>query len=154
MRQVLQDEVEVGQNVLIVDCQRHIYGLDTADFLADRSKKIELITEDAFAGGRVDCDTLWLAYTRVLSKGVVITPLTRAKEVRSSTIIVVNALTGVEGEINGIDTVVFTTDGRANDSLYRTLKGKVKELYEVGQCVSPRPLLDSVYDGALIGRKL
>jgi len=154
MRQVLQDEVEVGQNVLIVDCQRHIYGLDTADFLADRGKKVELITEDAFAGGRVDCNTLLIIHTRVLNKGVIITPLTRAREIRVNTVIAANVLTGEEREINGIDTVVFTTDGRANDSLYRALKGKVKELYEVGQCVSPRPLLDSVYDGAVISRKL
>jgi hypothetical protein len=62
--------------------------------------------------------------------------------------------TGAEREIEGIDTIVFTTDGRADDSLYRSLKGKVMELYEVGQCVSPRKMLDSIYDGAVVGRIL
>ena len=56
--------------------------------------------------------------------------------------------------IEGVDSIVFCTDGRADDALYRSLKGKVKELYEVGQCVSPRRLLDSIHDGARIGRKL
>ena len=74
MRQVLQDEVEVGQNVVVVDQQVHIYGLDTADFLAERGKKVELLTEDAYAGGRVDCHTLWAIHARVLSKGITTRP--------------------------------------------------------------------------------
>jgi 2,4-dienoyl-CoA reductase-like NADH-dependent reductase (Old Yellow Enzyme family) len=154
MRQVLQEEVEVGQNVIIVDYQNHIYGLDMADFLADRGKKVELLTESVYAGGMVDYHTIWSAYTNVLSKGVVITPLTGLKEIQGKTIVVYNVLTNAERLIEGIDTVVFCTDGRADDALYRSLKGKVKELYEVGQCVSPRRLLDSIHDGARIGRKL
>jgi len=156
MRQVLQDEVEVGQNVVVVDCQSHIYGLDTADFLADRGKKVELLTEDAYAGAdtKADVHTEWAIYARVLSKGVIITPLTRVKEIKDNTVVTSNVITGMERQIEGISTAVFVTDGRANDSLYRSLKGKVKELYQVGQCVSPRKMLDSVYDGAVVGRKL
>jgi thioredoxin reductase len=154
MRQVLQEEVEVGQNVVIVDYQNHIYGLDTADFLADRNKKVELLTESVYAGGMVDYHTIWSAYTNVLSKGVVITPLTGVKEIRGKTVVAYNVLTNAERLIEEVDSIVFCTDGRADDALYRSLKGKVKELYEVGQCVSPRRLLDSIHDGARIGRKL
>jgi hypothetical protein len=144
----------MGQNVIIVDYQNHIYGLDTADFLTDRGKKVELVTESAYAGGMVDYHTIWTAYTNVLSKGVVITPLSGVKEIRGKTVVVYNVLTNAERLIEGIDTVVFCTDGRADDGLYRSLKGKVKELYEVGQCVSPRRLLDSIHDGARVARKL
>ena len=154
MRQVLQDEVEVGQNVVIADYQSHIYGLDTAVFLAERGKRVELLTEDIPAGTRADPFTLWEIYGRALSKGVVITSLTKVREIKGNTVVIYNVLTGVEKEIKGVDTVVFTTDGMANDTLYRSLKGKVKELYEVGQCVSPRKMLDSVYDGAVVGRKI
>ena len=154
MRQVLQEEVAVGQNVVVVDCQSHIYGLDTADFLAERGKKVELLTEIIYAGEMLDHYTIETIYARVLSKGVIMTPLTKCKEIKGNTVTAGNVLTGVEREIEGVDTVVFCTDGMANDGLYRSLKGKVKELYQVGQCVSPRKLLDSVYDGALVGRKL
>lgn len=154
MRQVLQEEVEVGQNVIVVDYQNHIYGLDTADFLADRGKKVELLTESIYAGGMVDYHTIWAAHTNVLSKGVVITPLTGVKEIRGKTVVVYNVLTNAERLIEEVDSIVFCTDGRADDALYRSLKGKVKELYEVGQCLSPRRLLDSIHDGARIGRKL
>ena len=125
-----------------------------AEFLADRGKKIELLTESVFAGEQLDNYTIEVAYTRVLTKGVVITPLVRVKEIRGNIVIICNVLTGVERQIDGVDTIVFATDGKANDKLYRSLKGKVAELYQVGQCVSPRKLLDSVYDGAMVGREL
>jgi len=50
--------------------------------------------------------------------------------------------------------VVIASGGEANDSLYRSLKGQVKELHAVGQCISPRKLRDSIWDGARVGRQL
>jgi len=154
MRQVLQEEVEVGQNVLVVDYQNHLYGLDVADFLAERGKKVELITESVYAGGMVDYHTIWTAYTRVLRKEVVITPLTGIKEIRGKTVVVYNLLTNAERQIEGIDTTIFCTDGRADDSLYYALKGQVKELYLVGQALSPRKMLDSIADAYVTARAL
>ena len=154
MREVLQGEVEVGQNVVVVDLENHIYGIDTAEFLADRGKSVELLTKAVHAGGQLDYYTLETAYTKCLAKGVVITPLTRVKEINGSSIVSCNVLTGIEKRIEGIDTIVFATDGMADNALYRSLKGKVKELYQVGQCVSPRKMLDSVHDGFRVGRAL
>jgi 2,4-dienoyl-CoA reductase-like NADH-dependent reductase (Old Yellow Enzyme family)/thioredoxin reductase len=153
-RQVLLEEVEVGQNVLVVDCQNHMYGLDVADFLAEKGKRVELITEAASAGSEADIFTVETAYFSALSKGVVITPLTGIKEIRGKTVIVVNAITNAERQIDGIDTVVVCTDEKANDALYYSLKGKVKELYLVGQALAPRRLLDSVADAYVTARAL
>jgi pyruvate/2-oxoglutarate dehydrogenase complex dihydrolipoamide dehydrogenase (E3) component len=153
-RQVLLEEVEVGQNVLIIDCQDHMYGLDVADFLAERGKKVELITESAFAGSEADIFSVEIAYFRALSKGVVITPLTGIKEIRGKTVIVLNVLTNIERQIEGIDTVVVCTDERADDALYRSLQGQVEELYIVGQALAPRRLLDSIADAYATARAL
>jgi 2,4-dienoyl-CoA reductase-like NADH-dependent reductase (Old Yellow Enzyme family)/thioredoxin reductase len=154
MHQVLQNEVEVGERVLVVAYENHMHGLTTADFLASRGKRVELINESLWIGGMVDNHTLQTIYTRLHMNDVVMTPSTGLKEVRGNTAVLYNLLTGKEKEIEGIDTVVTCTDGRQDDSLYYALKGKVKELYEVGQCVSPRQLLESVADGHQIGRAL
>jgi 2,4-dienoyl-CoA reductase-like NADH-dependent reductase (Old Yellow Enzyme family)/thioredoxin reductase len=153
-RQVLLDEVEVGQNVLIADYQNHMYGLDVADFLAERGKKIELITNAVFAGSEADATTIQMAYFSTLSRGVVITPLTSIKEIQGRTVIVYNVLTNAERQIEGIDSVVVCTDEKANDALYYSLKGQVKELYLIGQALSPRRLLDSIADAYVTARAL
>lgn len=152
MRQVLRDEVEVGENVIIADYENHLYGLDIADFLAHRGKKLELLNESVFVGGMADYHTINTMYTSVLSKNVIITPLTAIKEIQGNTVIVYNLLTNAERKIEGIDTIVVCTDGRGDDSLYRALRGKVNELYRAGQCVSPRKMLDSIADGYRVGR--
>jgi len=153
-RQVLLEEVEVGQNVLIADCQDHMHGLDVADFLAERGKGVELITESAFAGSEADIFTIQTAYFNALSKGVVITPLIGIKEIRGKTVIALNILTNAERQIEGIDTIVVCTDERADDALYRSLQGQVKELYLVGQALAPRKLLDSIADAYVAARAL
>jgi 2,4-dienoyl-CoA reductase-like NADH-dependent reductase (Old Yellow Enzyme family)/thioredoxin reductase len=154
MRQVLREEADVGEHVVIADYENHLYGLEVADFLANKGKKIQLLNESVFAGSMVDYHTIHVAYASVLSKGAIITPLTAIKKIQGSTVIAYNLLTNDETNIQEVDTVVVCTDGRANDALYRSLKGKVKELYRVGQCVSPRKLLDSVFDGYRVGRAL
>lgn len=154
MRQVLQKEVEVGQNVIVVACENHLHALTTADLLAVEGKKVEVLTESIYPGGMVDCHTFQTIYTRLSEEGVVITPLTGVKEIRGNTVFTYNTIGSSERTIEGIDTVVYCTDGRANNTLYRELQGKVKDIYQVGQCVSPRLLLDSVADGYVVGRSL
>jgi NADPH-dependent 2,4-dienoyl-CoA reductase/sulfur reductase-like enzyme len=153
-RQVLLEEVEVGQNVLIVDCQNHMYALDVADFLVEKGKRVEIITETAYTGSEADILTVEMAYFNALSKGVVITPLTGIKEIKGKDVITYNVLTSAEKKIEGIDTVVMCTDERANDTLYYALKGQVKELHLVGQALSPRRLLDSIADAYVAARAL
>ena len=128
--------------------------LEVADFLADRGAKIEVVTETLFAGSQVDESTLAAIYERLLNKGVVITPLTKVKEIKGDTVVVFNVFTKVDREIKGLDTVVIASSGKVNDALYHALKGQVKELHVIGQCLSPRKLRDSIWDGARVGRQL
>ena len=66
--------------------------------------------------------------------------------------IVFNSLTRKERALEGIDTVVLAAGGQANNALHRALKGKVKELYAVGDCVAPRRVLHAVLEGARAAR--
>ena len=154
MKEVLEEKVKVGQNVVVVALQQHMHGLQMADFLSEQGKKVELLTTSAFAGDRLDNFNLEDVYTRLLTKGVQFTPLTGVREIQGRRVVACNILTGMETVIEDVDAVVFCGHGRPNDALYRALKGKVKELYQVGQCVSPRELLDSIHDGAFVGRQV
>jgi 2,4-dienoyl-CoA reductase-like NADH-dependent reductase (Old Yellow Enzyme family)/thioredoxin reductase len=154
VRAVLGEKVAVGEKVVLVSLEHYMPGLSTADFLAERGKKVEFLTDAIYAGAQVDSSTIEVIYRRLLSKGVTITPLTRIKEIQGNTVLTFNVLTNTERLINGVDTVVVSTGGRADDALYCSLKGKVKELYAVGHCLSPRRLLDSILDGARVGRLL
>lgn len=151
---VLEGKQSTGDHFLMVAYEDHSIALTVADFLADQGKTGCVITESLYAGALLDMSTLETIYARLLSKGVTITPLTGLKGVRGETAVLRNTLTGVETEMDGMDTIVFAVDGLPNDGLYRALKGKIKELHMIGQCVSPRRLLDSIFDGARVGNTI
>jgi mycofactocin system FadH/OYE family oxidoreductase 2 len=153
VRDVLQGK-EVGENVVVIAAEHHEQALGVANFLAAKGKKVELITHTLYAGIELDSGTMGFMYGQLLNKGGAITPLTQVKEIEEHAVVTTNVLTRQERRIEGVDTVVFAALGKADDALYRALKGEVKEIYAVGQCVSPRLLPDSIWDGARVGRLL
>jgi pyruvate/2-oxoglutarate dehydrogenase complex dihydrolipoamide dehydrogenase (E3) component len=154
VRELLQEKVDVGQNVVVIAGEQHIQALSAADFLAEKRKTVELVTEGLYPGALLDAATLMVVLPRLLNRGVKITPSTGVKEIKENAVVVFNTFTRDERRIEGVDTVVIATDGRADDRLYRALKGKVQELHAVGHCLSPRKMITSILDGAVVGRML
>jgi mycofactocin system FadH/OYE family oxidoreductase 2 len=154
VRDVLQGEADVGENVVVIAAEQHEQALGVAIFLADKGKKVELLTNCFYAGNELDSATMTFMYGQLLSRGGVITPLTQVKEIAERAVITFNVMTNVERRIEGVDTVVMAAIGRADDALYRVLKGEIKEIYAVGQCLAPRLLPDSIWDGNRVGRWL
>lgn len=60
---------------------------------------------------------------------------------------------GKEGEVE-VDTVILATGRRPNLELVDGLRGKVPELYPVGDCVEPRRIFAAIHDGSYFAREL
>ncbi|MFH1351872.1 MAG: FAD-dependent oxidoreductase [Pseudomonadota bacterium] len=153
-KRVLAEEVEVGQNVVLMTYENHVAGLGIAAFLTDRGKKVKVLAEPIYAAGGTDHHTFASVHRQMAEKGIVITALSSIKEVSGNRVVVYNMFTGAESVMEGVDTVVYVMDGRPNDALYHDLKGHVKERYLIGQALSPRRLLDSVADAYRVGNKI
>jgi len=152
-RDVLTGKDQAGKKVVLLALERGMEALTTADFLADRGCEVEvLVPWGAIAGFQIEPLTLAFVLSRLYTKGVVLTSSMQIKAVRESTVVATNILSRQERTIEEVDTVVLALGSVANDSLYKALKGKVGELYAVGQCVAPRKMLDSTLDGLRVGR--
>jgi pyruvate/2-oxoglutarate dehydrogenase complex dihydrolipoamide dehydrogenase (E3) component len=155
VRDVLTGKVETGQNVLVVDARPYIEGLTTADFLAERGKTVEVVTAYSYQQGKnVDEPTRAVLMARLLGKGVKITSDTMLIKISGNDVTVAGCFTGVESVIEGIDTVVLSFGSVENNSLYYDLKGKVKELYAVGDCWGVRKIMWATNDGATLARQI
>jgi mycofactocin system FadH/OYE family oxidoreductase 2 len=151
--QVLKKEKEVGANVLIIAGREgHQAPVSLAEFLVDQGKKVQVLGELSVVGGDIEANTFRMLYQRLFEKGVILRPFTGVKEVRDRKIIAYNVYTKHEEEIDGIDTVVIATGNRSSNQMYQALKGKVKELYAIGDCVSPRKINDAMIEGNRVGR--
>jgi hypothetical protein len=56
--------------------------------------------------------------------------------------------------VDGIDSVVFDSGGKADDTLYNTLRGKHAAIHIIGDCYQPRDIEVSIVHGHRVAREL
>jgi len=153
-RDVLLERGRVGDRVVLVDDVHTQQALSTADFLLERGKRVEVISRLFYPGQDIGITSIVPLYTRLFSKGVVLTPHTELVAVEGSTVVVANVYSGEQRRIEGVDTVVLAMGSRSTDTLYRALKGHVRELHAVGDCVAPRGVHHAILEGTRAGRAI
>jgi hypothetical protein len=52
------------------------------------------------------------------------------------------------------DTVVLAAGMKPNNSLFVSLKGRIAELYAIGDCFKPRKMIDAIHEGARVARAI
>jgi NADPH-dependent 2,4-dienoyl-CoA reductase/sulfur reductase-like enzyme len=152
---ILKGEVEPGERVILVDMNGHHQATSTAELLADRGKKVHMITPALYIGGNLGpLQDLFLTRQRLMKKGVTFTPDIAVLEIQGTKIKGLNVYSNEMVDFEGYDTVVLAVGNRTEDELYFSLKGKVKGLYRIGDCVSPRKVDMAILEGHRIGRIL
>jgi len=147
--EVLRGEVKLGDDVLIVG--GGMVGIETALMVADKCKTVTLIemTDDAMANLTPDEKTI---YIERLKRDCAATKTgTRLVGVTDGVATVADRF-GREEKIV-CDTVVLATGLRSERGLVDELmrEGGV-EVFEVGDCVRPRKILDAIHEGFRVAR--
>lgn len=151
---VLQGKSSVGERVLIIDATGLQEGATVAEYLADQGKKVHVVTTFNQVGVFMGFTHNPTVQERLVSRKIVLIPRTRVTRMSGSMVYGTNVHHEEEFAIGDFDTVVSCTGYRANNSLYRALKGKVKELYAVGDCVAPQRALHAIHHGYNTARLL
>ena len=154
-QQILTGEVEAGDKVLFIDLDGHHQGTGTAEFLADLGKKVHVLVPSLFQGSALGpLQDLFLARQRLAKKGVTCTPDIAVLEIQGTLVKGLNVYSNEMIDFEGYDTIVLAAGNVADDGLYFALKGKVKELYRIGDCVAPRKTDMAIVEGNRVGRGL
>jgi len=154
-QQILTGEVEAGDKVLFIDLDGHHQGTGTAEFLADLGKKVHVLVPSLFQGSALGpLQDLFLARQRLAKKGVTCTPDIAVLEIQGTLAKGLNVYSNEMIDFEGYDTIVLAAGNVADDRLYFALKGKVKELYRIGDCVAPRKTDMAIVEGNRVGRRL
>lgn len=125
-----------------------LIGCETAEFLAGQGKRVTLLEmQDEMA-----CDMAPLLRRPLLGR---LAKLGVSMEVRTRVTEVVED--GVNAEQGGVkrwfetDTVVLAAGMAPDKRLAAGLQGKVRELHVIGDCETPRKIVDAMADGARVG---
>lgn len=153
VREVYDDVDAIGQKVLILADEHHQQAVSTAHFLAEAGKDVELVSRRRFAPHEIEHNTIVTLLPLLLSRGVVLTPLTWAREVNGRSVTLYNLYDGSERTVE-VDDIVVALGGAANRTLYDELRGRVPEVHVIGDAVAPRRILYATRDGNRVGREL
>ena len=149
---VLLERIPIGDHVVLFDITRRWGGLGAAEFLVNLGKKVKIITPYFYVGQDLEPSNTALAYQRILDKEVTLIPNAEVKKIQGRTVTTANVYTQKTQEIKDVDTVVMSVGNRSNTELYHAVKGKVKELYCIGDCVAPRLIQQAILDAEQLGR--
>ena len=153
--QALAGEVDLGEKVLFVDYDGHHQATATAESLADRGKEVHMLTSSLFIGQDLGpIQDMNLTRQRLLQKGVTFTIDFAVMEIKGLEVNGFNVYTNEWRTITGHDSIVLAMGNRVEDSLYKALKGKVRELYRIGDCVAPRKIDMAILEGDKVGRMI
>lgn len=157
--QVLKGEADLGENVLLIDYDGHHRATATAEWIVNQGKKCFMITSSLFIGCELGpLQDLYTTRQRLLQKGVTFCPDIAVMEVggpRGAKFAKgFDVYSNFWKEWTGYDSVVLAMGQRTEDALYFSLKGKVKELYRIGDAVSPRKVDMAIWEGHKLGREI
>jgi thioredoxin reductase len=151
---VLLGRKKIGENVLLVDQEGTWHCYSVAEFLLEQGKNVQILSRFPFVGAELDPSSFIGLYQRALKKGATFIPVSQLKEIRGEKVVCLNNFSGKELIIDGIQTVILSGINRAENGIYRALKGTVREIYAVGDCVAPRRVTNAIYEGNRIARSL
>ena len=138
---------ETGAHVVMVDTQGTPPGATVAEYLADQGKLVEIVTGLKWVGTDIPAPVWHHLYERLLGKGVTMSPMTGVARIGEDFVDVYHVVNrSVTRTIDSVDTVVMAAGGQADTALYRSLLGRVEELYTVGDCAQPRNIEMATYD--------
>jgi 2,4-dienoyl-CoA reductase-like NADH-dependent reductase (Old Yellow Enzyme family)/thioredoxin reductase len=147
---VLSDKVEVGQRVTILG--GGLVGCETALLLAENKRVVTIVEMLPALATKVGPSIRTALLAALSEKGVTMLTKARVEEITSTGIVVTNG----DGKRQTIDAdnIVLATGAVPNQQLAEILKGRVKELFLIGDAVEPRRIKEAISEGYHTGRKI
>jgi 2,4-dienoyl-CoA reductase (NADPH2) len=139
----------IGKKVVIIGGA--IQGCELAEFLIKRGRKVTIVEKAEFIGeGMVDA-LLWQLLLWFKKKGVtIISGVKEYLEITDKGLTIINK--GGERQVIEADTVVPALPLMPNMGLIGSLKGKVSEVYAIGDCKEPHLIADAISTGLRTAR--
>jgi 2,4-dienoyl-CoA reductase-like NADH-dependent reductase (Old Yellow Enzyme family)/thioredoxin reductase len=141
--EVLEGDVEVkGETVLLVG--GGLVGLEVADFLSARGKKVILVEIAEEVGTKLDPLPRAMLLKRLNEQGVEIHRNTKVTQVSDGEVL---AMTGTEEYRFAADAAVLAVGFRSNRELAESLEGTGLEVHVIGDALEPRGAGEAIWEG-------
>ncbi len=150
VEEALSGEVHLGRKILVVGGGG--IGAEVADYLSENGKEVTLIEMREGIALDLVGHLQHFLNTRLKAKGVQILTSTKAIRFEKEGLWVEDPQ-GTK-RLGGFDSIVISLGSIPNDELVESLKGKVSEVYVVGDASKPREVMEAVLEGEELALKI
>jgi mycofactocin system FadH/OYE family oxidoreductase 2 len=153
--QVLKGEAEIGNKVLFIDNDGGHQATSAVEFLAELGKKVHILTTAYYVGTDLGpTQDITLYRQRAAKLGITVTTDFHVIEIKGKEVHGIDVYSNESKVFSEFDTIVTAMGNQVQADLYFALKGRVKELYRIGDCVAPRKIDMAIHEGWMVGRKI
>lgn len=146
-RDALLGEIAIGDKVIIIG--EGSIACETADFLAEKGKSVVLALTEA---APITLEVIDRGIRKVLLERLQAEKVKILPGIREFKQITSEGMRLIDREGNEVflqaDNIVLAAGARPDKTVAQSLKGKVPELYEVGDCVEARRISEAIHEGA------
>ena len=147
---VLAGKARVGERVVVVGGE--MVGCETADFLADRGKKVPVTRRGEQFATKINPTPRLALLTRLAQKGVSLLPGVTYLGITPEGLRIKDK-DGQEKLLEA-DTIVLAAGARPQDGLGKSLEGMGLEVHRAGDGVEPRSITEALAEACAIALKL
>jgi len=150
----LAADLPPGASVLIVDRDGSINALVLIDALTERGAHVQYVTPSDRTASRVEGMTREDMLRKLTARGVSWENQQTLAWWDGQTAILRHSVYAEERELDGLDLVVVADGAQAVSGLAEELRGRVPEVYTIGDANAPKTVHEATLQGGLIGRTL
>ncbi|MES2260318.1 MAG: FAD-dependent oxidoreductase [Pseudomonadota bacterium] len=157
----------IGGNVVVLEEDPHFAGIAVAEHLAANGRTVHLVSPHLHAGSQLPIQHVPDLYRRLAKGQIKVSPHTVAVQIAMGSVLCRDRFSGLQWQIDGVDSVVLALGNRVENTLYRALEGAQIawrnaapqtggpgaefSLYAIGDCVAPRQIDHAIIDGERVG---
>ena len=129
---------------MVIDTIGRAEAVTTADYLVDRGHKVDLLTGLPLIAPHMPSPSRHHLLEKLMNNKVTLTTYTGIWEVGERSVETYNVVNWEPKTVEGVDSVVFGSGGKANDTLFHELQDKHTSIHTIGDCYQPRDIEVSV----------
>ena len=153
---VLTGKAETGQEIVVIGGR--IVGITTALFLAEKGKRVSIVTRSDVARG-LSRDIKLAVFASLIKYGVYLYPYSTPDSITKNGVNILLNIGDTQGRDNifsflKADTVVLAVGAKNENRLVEQLTGQIPEVYSIGDCAGKRSVFAAMRGGSDIAQKI
>ena len=156
---LLPEDILLGKamptgKIVVLDAEGNHTGVGLAEALARDGADVEFVTPyfSPTSSRLIDTQDAWFIVKRLLASGVTLTPISYIRRIGDRQVTLYNVHSGEERVIDKVDAVVLSTGRLPVNGLEEELRGRVRQLFTVGDALAPRVWSAAAFEGQKFAR--